>query len=398
MRRPEPLDPAVASELAALDAALAGAPGADPGLVALAADVRAAAPAMDPAARAALDDRVAAGFPRPERRRRLAWRPRVLGPALGTLAAALVAIVVVVGGVGDRGGEEGAGGGSGASSVAAEPPPGARESRPPDRAPTQQRDSSSTVPSTVAPPGAGSATPAAAPAPGIAPTPGRRVERTVRIALGARADRFDAVTDGVVRTTQRAGGFVAGSEVGREGERGTATFVLRIPAARLDAAIAGLSRLAHVRSIEQATDDLTGAHDGTAARLRDARTRRRALVAALATAEGERAARLRGRLERARARERSLERSLDALRARTAYGTVDLSVSAQRSGAAAPRVGDRWAPGDAWRDARRGLEIAAGVAIVVAAFALPLALLGAPAALALGSLRRRRREAALDAA
>ncbi|HEX2105925.1 MAG TPA: hypothetical protein VHF51_19900, partial [Solirubrobacteraceae bacterium] len=60
--------------------------------------------------------------------------------------------------------------------------------------------------------------------------------------------------------------------------------------------------------------------------------------------------------------------------------------------------GDRWTPADAWRDARRrGLEIAAGVAVLVAAFALPLALLGAPPALALAALRRRRREAALDA-
>jgi Domain of unknown function (DUF4349) len=202
----------------------------------------------------------------------------------------------------------------------------------------------------------------------------------------------------VVRTTQRAGGFVAGSQVGREGERGTATFVLRIPAARLDAAVASLSRLAHVRSIEQSTEDLTGATDGTSARLRDARTRRRALVAALATASGAEAARLRARLDRASARVRSLERSLRALRARTTYATVDLTVAAAREGAAAPRAGDRWTPADAWRDARRGLEIAAGVAIVVAAFALPIALVAAPAVLGLGALRRRRREAALDAA
>jgi hypothetical protein len=95
---------------------------------------------------------------------------------------------------------------------------------------------------------------------------------------------------------------------------------------------------------------------------------------------------------------RSLERSLRALRARTSYATVDLTVAAQRSSASAPRAGDRWTPADAWRDARRGLEIAAGVAIVVAALGLPLALVATPAALGLAVLRRRRREAALDAA
>jgi hypothetical protein len=399
MRRAEPVDPVAARELAALDAALAGTAGADPELVALARDVRAAAPAMDPAARAALDERVANGFARPDPRRSR-WRvsPRVLAPALGAVAAALVAVVVVLGGA-QRGGDAG-GGASGTSGVEAAPP-AARDadSSAGGAAPDRAAPAGTPPPAAAAPvaPAARGA-PSAAPPPPIATTHGRRVERTVRLALGARADRFDTVTDGVVRTTQRAGGFVAGSQIGREGERGTATFVLRIPAARLDAAVGALSRLAHVRSIEQATQDLTGAHDGTAARLRDAQTRRRALVAALATASGERAARLRARLERATARVRSLDRALRALRARTSYATVDLTVTARRPDAAASRGDDRWTPADAWRDARRGLEVAAGIAIIVAALALPLALVAAPAALALGALRRRRREAALDAA
>jgi hypothetical protein len=395
MRRPEPLDPVVAGELAALDAALAGAPGAEPELVALVTDVRAAAPRLDASARAALDERVAAGPARPPRRRRaLAWRPqlswRVVVPALGAAATVLVALVVVLGG-GGGGGLDDAGGG-GDARVTGEGAPQA--------APQTARDSG---PAPGPASRAGSAPSAAAPAPaipaapGVAAAPGRRVERTVRLALGARADRFDTVTDGVVRATQRAGGFVASSQVGRDGGRGAATFVLRIPAVRLEAAVASLSRLAHVRSIEQATTDLTGAHDGTAARLRDARTTRRALVAALATASGAEAARLRARLSRARARERSLDRALDGLRARTAYATLDLTVTAARAGAAAPPAGDRWTPADAWRDARRGLEIAAGVLVLAAALALPLLLAGAPAALALGALRRRRREAALDA-
>jgi hypothetical protein len=289
----------------------------------------------------------------------------LVGFALAQPVAALVALAVV----GLGGGRSTDSGGSGAGGVESARP-AAGDSGLSGAARQRQSAPSTAAPSTAVPPTV-AAPPAAAP-PAIAPPPGRRVERTVRVALGARADRFDTVTDGVVRTTQRAGGFVAGSQIGREGERGTATFVLRIPAARLDATVAALSRLAHVRSIEQSTEDLTGAHDGTAARLQDARTRRRALVAALATASGERAVRLRGRLDRASARVRSLERSLRALRARASYATVDLTVTAQRSGASEPRAGDRWTPGDAWRDARRGLEIAAGVAIVVAALALPL--------------------------
>src|SRR4051812_50143036 len=77
MRRHEPtLDPAVAAELEALEAALAGHPAAEPGLAALVRDVRAEAPAMAPDFRARLDRRVERGFERGLRRRRLqALRP-----------------------------------------------------------------------------------------------------------------------------------------------------------------------------------------------------------------------------------------------------------------------------------------------------------------------------------
>jgi hypothetical protein len=97
----------------------------------------------------------------------------------------------------------------------------------------------------------------------------------------------------------------------------------------------------------------------------------------------------------------AVARDLDALDAALAGapGTdPELVALAADVRAAAPRDGDRWTPADAWRDARRGLEIAAGVAIVAAALALPLGLVATPAALALGALRRRRREGALDAA
>ena len=401
MRRRDPLDPAVEAELAALDAALAGTADADAELAALVRDVRAVAPRPAAAARAALDARVASGFT-PETRRapgggttarvrlRRALRRRDLIPALAAAAAVLV-VVVVLAGLGTSG-QNASSPGPAATGVAA-----------------QERGNADSSAGAGGGAGSGggvapapSSAPSVAPPAGTAPVapslaaPGRRVERTVRLDLGARADRFDAVTDGVVRATQQAGGFVADSQIRREGGRGTATFVLRIPAARLDAAISGLSRLAHVRAIEQGATDLTGATDGTAARLRDARTRRRALVAALATASGARAARLRGRLAGARARERSLDRALRALRARTAYATVDLTVTAPRGQGAAPAPKGRWTPADAWRDARRALEVGAGVLILVLAVVLPLALVGGLGAAAAGAVRRRRRETALD--
>ena len=327
-------------------------------------ELRALAPRPQHDFRARLDARVDAGFPRPARRRRLHLPSlRLALPVAGTAVAAVVAIALVLG----RNGDERP------MSVGA---PGAAVQR---EAAAPQADA-----------GAG----ATAPAPkSVAPAPaGRRVERSARLELGAPAGRFQAVTDSVVRTTQRYDGFVATSQIGRDSGGGTASFLLRIPASRLDEAVADLSRLGSVRSIEGSTQDLTGTYDATSARLDDARTQRRAIVAKLATATGAEADRLRARLADATARVARLERTQRELRTRTSYATVDVTVVGARGGAVASPGDGPWTPGDAWRDARRGLEVAAGILIVVASFAVPLGLL---AWLALW-LRRRRRDAVLD--
>jgi len=402
MPRRETLDPIAERELAALDAALAGASGPDfdAELAALVRDVRASAPRFEGPARDGLDARVAGGFPSATPpRRRLRLRPvpvrRALVPAAGALAAALVGVVAVVGSGGDRT-SSGSSAGSPALEQARPDAAGAGGSS------STSAGGASTTAGALTPKTADPAVPGvAAVPPSVAPAPstGRRVERTVDLSLRTSADRFETVTDGVVRATQRAGGFVADSQTRRTGTRGTATFTLRIPAARLGAAVADLSRLAHVSAIEQASDDLTGAHDATAARLQDARTRRRALVAALATASGARAARLRARLADARTRERSLESALRVLQRRTSYATVDVTVTAARpSAAAGSSGGGRFTPAAAWRDARRGLEIAVGVAIIALTLGLPLALAAGLAAATASAVRRRRRESALDPA
>jgi Domain of unknown function (DUF4349) len=339
----------------------------------LARDLRAIAPRPDHAFRARMDAQLAAGFPREPRRRLRLPSLRLLVPAVGTVAAALLAVVLIVGSGGDgepatsvgsaeRATSEQAGGGGAAADSAAQPQ--------------------------IAP----------APAAPTASAPGRRVERSARLELGAPAGRFTTVTDAVVRTTQRHDGFVASSQISRAGTGGTGTFVLRIPTGRLDAAIADLSRLASVRAIEGSTQDLTGAYDSASERLGDARTQRRAIVAALATATGREADRLRARLVDATARVERLEREQRRLRARTTYATVDLTVVAADRGAVVPGDDGPWTPGDAWRDARRALEVAAGVLIVVASFALPLGLIAVLLAWGARTVRRRRRDAALDRA
>ena len=144
-------------------------------------ELRAIAPRPRPEFRANLVTQVAQGFPRPARGWRLP-RLQILVPALGTGLAAVLAVAVVLG---TRGGSDDAT--TSSPDVAVQ-----RESA----APAPQADSG-----------------AAAIAP--APEEGRRVERSARLELGARAGRFQAVSDGVVRTTQRFGGFVSTSQIGR---------------------------------------------------------------------------------------------------------------------------------------------------------------------------------------
>ena len=94
MRRREPtLDPAVAAELEALEAALAGDPAAEPQLAALVRDVRAETPVMQQSFRVRLDQRVERGFERTVPRRRFAMRPLI--PALGVAGCVVAAIVAI---------------------------------------------------------------------------------------------------------------------------------------------------------------------------------------------------------------------------------------------------------------------------------------------------------------
>src|SRR3954453_12648663 len=95
-RRDRELDPRVADDLAALDAALAEEH-ADPLVTLISEEARAWAPPMTPAFAAALEEAVGRGFAKPpgSPRARRPLRARWL-PAAGFAAAALIALVAVV--------------------------------------------------------------------------------------------------------------------------------------------------------------------------------------------------------------------------------------------------------------------------------------------------------------
>jgi hypothetical protein len=389
MRRHEPtLDPAVTAELEALEAALAGHPAAEPELAALVRDVRAEAPAMTLEFRARLDRRVDRGFERALPRRRLAsLRPMI--PALavaGCVLAALVAVVLSAGSGSndDNAGSAGASGGAAPAQTQASDAAKSSSGRGSGSAGSAGGSTSSSS--------SGSAL--AAPAPS-APSRQRRVERSTRLEL--TTTDVQAASDGVVRATQATGGFVQSSQVSTGDGRSTASFVLRVPTSRLDDALARLSRLGHVRSLQQSADDITNVYNGASTRLAEARAERRGLLRALAKATtAAQISSLRARIaDNRRALQRG-QRQLDAVRNRANYATIGLELTGVAHKHAAVPAGGSWTPGDAAHDAVRVLEVSAGVALIALAVLVPLTLVGAAGGFAAVAVRRRRREAALS--
>jgi hypothetical protein len=372
----------------------------DPELELLAADLRALRPEPDPAFLATLDARVAAGFPARAAGgagpRRLRWRrPQVLVPGVaGALAAAAVTLAVVLPGSGGDAGLR-----APATSVGSGSSTAARDNSTGAAAPKEAAGQSPTVMSAPAPGSAPGSAPGAGAAPDAASGTGgpRQVERSAELTLTAPADEVQQTADGVVRATQAVGGYVQTSQVSVRDGGGGATFTLRIPSARLDDALARLSKLAHVGALTQNGEDITATTASAAQRLADARAERAALLRALGRATTDRqVVALRARLSDNRAVIARRTGELAAVRRRADLATVAVTVEGTR--AAHRRGGGAWTPGDALHDAARVLEVAGGVALVGLAVLAPLAVL---AALALGAARlarRRRREAALDQA
>jgi hypothetical protein len=387
MRRLDPLSPDEARELDALERALAGDP-VDPDLrelEELVHDLRATAPEMTPAFAARLERDVEDGFPEPVERPQLR-RPRrwVLLPAAGVLAAALAALVVVLGGRRDE-----------PASLAVEQSVPAQES--PAAGPATAADSAAAAPA----PSAQALSADPAPAPPAAVTKARvprKVQRSAALTLATPSGKVEATSDAVIRTVDRFDGIVASSQIGTDDQAGgEATFDLRIPTARLDAALAALSKLGHVADRTQDLQDVTSSFTSVQDRLADARAERRGLLRALGRATTPaQIDSLKARLRDARSQIGRLSGDLASLQRRADLARVGLTVRGVAGGGATG--GGDWSPGDAAGDALRVLEVMAGVALIALAIALPLGLLGLAIVLSTRGLRRRDRERALDPA
>lgn len=400
-------------ELEAIDRALAGEPVEFElrELEELVLDVRATAPEMTPAFAARLEQECGEGFPAPREQPSRVRRPGrrwLLLPAVGSLAAVLVALVVVL--ASGSGSEPTMVGRPDSAPVEDASPSagaGAREkTRAADDAVSSGgagAGSSQALPSEPAPPPPTAASPSAtraAPAPSaITRAPNRKVERNASIAIETPAEDFAKTTAAVNTTVARFGGIVAGAQTGEsDASGGEATYDLRIPTGRLDRALAALANLGHVTERTQGLQDITGSFTSAQDSLTDARAERRGLLRALerATTQAQIDS-LKAQLRSVGSRISGLKGQLASLRRRADLARVDLTVrgTGERTGAG---TGGDWTPGDAAGDALRVLEVLAGVLLIALAVLLPLGLLVAAVVLGVRLSRRRRREAALDPA
>lgn len=358
-------------------------------------------PDPDPAFVRRLDERVAAGFPRPPGRR-FAW-PQMLRPAVATLAVALIALAVAASLMGRAmDGEQGAGGGGGMSEESAEPgasEPSRRRGGAAEKSAAGSSDGSETARSEALPDSAGSGGSEAAPLPepagSIPPRERvRRVERSASLTLAAPAGRLDRLADDVVRVVDRRRGFVLRSSLG-VGDEGTTggSFELRVPARALPTTLRELSALATVRARTQSGEDITRPFATAEDRLAAARADRRRLLRRLEEADTDsRALALRRRVLLVSAELRGLQGRMRALRERTSYARVSVTLESRTEGAGTLMGGT----GDVLRDGLRALVIALNLTLRALGVLLPLAMLAGVVWAASALLRRRRREAVLS--
>jgi hypothetical protein len=194
-------------------------------------------------------------------------------------------------------------------------------------------------------------------------------------------------------------GYVNNSTVTQTGGTdGAANLELTVPASALAQTMTELSRLGHaqVTSRTDGIQDVTGQYSAAQRRLSDAQARRTAILKQLASAQTtDQVNSLTGQLHDADAAIAAAQAGLAALTRQVNNVLIGVAINT----AAVPvSHASGFTIGKAAHDAWRVLVVAAGVALIVAAVLVPVALLAALLWWIGATVRRHRREHALDAA
>jgi Domain of unknown function (DUF4349) len=215
----------------------------------------------------------------------------------------------------------------------------------------------------------------------------RRVERSVELTIATPHDDLQKAADGVGTVAESHGGFVLSSHVNTSDQGGGGTFTLRVPQRELQATVADISKLGHLKARSESGQDMTASYNDVQDKLGNALLERSALKRKLHRAKGSDADRIRGRIEALNAAISTLNGRMHDLKRRTSYSTVDVTLEQQKN--------ESGGTGAAWSDAQRTLQAMLDFTVRLLAVLLPLALIAAIAALGARTFRRRRREAPL---
>jgi hypothetical protein len=414
------VDPEIAAELDAIDATLAGEPVAarHAELAELALMLVATRPEPTAEFTHSLDGRVQARFatkpaaaPAGRRARFSHW----FGPVAG-LATGLAAVAIVVVALNSGGGGSGAGLRTPLTTAAPPSPVGAastsRALGAPQRAAKSGPPAATTQPPTVTTPAGGVAAAASSSAsvPPVgapqtttvaAPVPnGRKIIQSAQLALTTPTGHINYVAQEVFRVIGDENGVVNSSTV-TASSAGYAQFQLSVPSPALQATMTLLSQLryATVVSRTDATQDVNGQYLSDQRKLTDDRALRTSLLKQLANATTQaQIDSLKAQIRDAEASIRSDSSTLAGLNHRINFSQISLTINAAAVVPAAHKSGGGFTLGKAAHDAGRVLTVAAGVALIALAALAPIALVVALIWWIWATLRRRRREHALDLA
>jgi Domain of unknown function (DUF4349) len=207
----------------------------------------------------------------------------------------------------------------------------------------------------------------------IAPTTGRaqRVSATLTVEV-ADADAVSRAAQDALDLTRRLGGHVVNASVAT-GDEGSASLTVRVPVAKVQEAIVGLSRLGSIVAQQVTIDDLQETLDRLQRRQLSLRSQIALVVANLesGTLDAETQARLEARLKNLRGELRGIRSGISATNAEARMSTIQLTVVTPGAfGAVAPparldRTIDEALNVLAWE-----AVVALAVLIVLAPFAL----------------------------
>ncbi|HUZ83500.1 MAG TPA: DUF4349 domain-containing protein [Gaiellales bacterium] len=226
---------------------------------------------------------------------------------------------------------------------------------------------SGVVGAALAPQPAGGVTAAAADLPAA---PAARVVRTADIGLRVGGGHLRPALDVIRAVAQRAGGYVASSQMIAGGGH-AGLIVLRVPAARFTAVLAQVERVGSVRSESVAGQDVSGRFVDLTARLVNAQAQRRVLLGLMtrATTIAESIA-VENQLQGVELRIEELQGDLRYLRNQTSMATVAVTVAEARPAPPAPAG---TIPGS-FRRSLHAAEAVIAAVVIGAGFVLPSAL------------------------